>query len=340
VIFEPFRQADGSTTRRYGGTGLGLSIVREILAQMGSRIELESETGAGSRFSFEIEIPVGAQEAKPRLMGSVAVLEPNGAARRAIEAWLHAWGSHAVILPDCESLERLLEESRSRDGLRAVVVNESAIATNGHMLLRTLSESADGFRPLVVLLSGWNSTFDRNETAQQGGIVVLKLPLSESDLLRALERSGKPSMPASLHSLARLARNGSPRARLLVAEDNVVNQTVVLRMVEKLGYSADLVTNGREAVEAIGRGCYDLVLMDCQMPVMDGFRATAAIRAAEMDGRRIPIIALTAHASAGDREDCLNAGMDDYLSKPLLLDGLSKVLEHWTKGPPQQAVRG
>jgi CheY-like chemotaxis protein len=283
---------------------------------------------------------MGVQEKKPELMGSVAVLEPNPSASRAIEAWLHAWGSRAIILPDGDSLECLLMEPQSRDGVRAVVVNEAAVSTGGHAILQTLAESPDGLRPLVVLLSGWNSTFDRSESGLESGIVVLKQPLSESDLLRALERSGKPSMRDSLHSLAKLARNGSSRAHLLVAEDNVVNQTVVLRMVEKLGYSADLVANGREAVEAIGRECYDLVLMDCQMPEMDGFRATAAIRAAEENGRRIPIIALTAHASASDREECLRAGMDDYLSKPLLLADLSSVLAQWTEGLPQQAMRG
>jgi PAS domain S-box-containing protein len=204
VIFEPFRQADGSTTRRYGGTGLGLAIVREILERMGSRVELESTVGVGSVFRFTLMLPIA-------------------------------------------------------------------------------------------------------------GATVLS----------------RPDPAASLHPLARKLTTDASSARLLIAEDNSVNQRVILRMAEKLGYHADLVPNGVEALRALEREHFDLVLMDCQMPEMDGFRATATIRTSGAAYARIPIVALTAHAADGDREACLAAGMDDYLPKPIVLDELSRKLEHW-----------
>ncbi len=350
VIFEPFRQADGSTTRRYGGTGLGLSIVREILAQMGSHIELQSEPGAGSRFSFEIEVPVGMQDSVSVIDGDIAVLEPNATARQAIETWLRAWGAGVISLTDCDALDRMLGETRHGKALRAVVVDQAAVEECGDRILRLLSDPAVEACPLVVLLSGWDGRTDWLDSSSNEGKAVLRMPLSENELLRTLERSAAPSRGASLQMLAQAVQSSTERARLLIAEDNVVNQTVVRRMVEKLGYTAELVANGREAVEAFDRGHFDLVLMDCQMPEMDGFRATEAIRAAAKNGRRVPIIALTAHASAGDRQACLSAGMDDYLSKPLLLNDLAAMLTRWTQprgtdepdGEPMQSwlVRG
>lgn len=333
VIFEPFRQADGSTTRRYGGTGLGLAIVREILAQMGSRIELQSQPGAGSAFSFELEAPAGPNDARAPLEGDLLLLEPNPTARRVTEAWARGWGATVTHARDFGALALLLASARRRGAIRAIVANAAAVPPGDNSLWQALRKMPREARPAVVLVSAWEAGSEETEIPPGCGALRLKMPLNENELLRALERRDPAPAPPSLAALARsvseTAGGGTPRGRLLVAEDNAVNQTVVRRMLEKLGYSVDLVSNGKKALEALQHARYDLVLMDCQMPEMDGLLATAAIRESLPGGRRIPIIALTAHASTDDREACIAAGMDDYLSKPLMLTDLARTLEHW-----------
>ncbi len=327
AIFEPFRQVDDSTTRRHGGTGLGLAIVREIVEAMNSRVELRSEPGQGSEFSFEAEFSCEASEDEPAINGGVLLLEPNASIRRMMETWLRSWGISTFVVEDEASLADALRKPDDVQRLRAVVANEAALSPDQEALWRLLDRE-QGEGPGLILLAGWAPGSRSFPSSQPGRAVHLRTPVCETELRLAIARAGnRPS--GSLQALAEATLAHSPKWRILVAEDNAVNQVVVRRMIEKLGYSLEIAADGRAAVDAAMREKFDLILMDCQMPEMDGFRATAAIRAAEPPGRRIPIIAITAHASAEDEQACLSAGMDDYLSKPLMLNTLAEKLRFW-----------
>ncbi|NWF83848.1 MAG: PAS domain S-box protein, partial [Bryobacteraceae bacterium] len=200
VIFEPFRQADGSTTRRYGGTGLGLAIVREILDQMGSRIELQSQPGSGSVFSFELEAPAGLTESRAPLEGEMLLLEPNLAARRVAEAWARGWGAAVTSARDCGELARLLAGSSRRGAIRAIVANAAAVPPGGNTLWQALAEMPQTTRPAVILVSAWDSAADANEVPAGFGAVRLKMPVNEHELMRALERRDAAPPPGSLEA--------------------------------------------------------------------------------------------------------------------------------------------
>lgn len=326
-IFEPFRQVDDSMTRRHGGTGLGLAIVREIVEAMNSRVELKSEPGRGSEFSFEADFAYEASEESPSIDGVVLLLEPNASIRRMLGAWLRSWGAAAILVEEEASLAEALQKPEAFKGLRAVVVNEAALQPNPETFWELL-DAQSGVATSLILLSGWAPGSGSGHWSQSGRVVHLRTPVCETELRLAVARSGNHAS-SSLHSLAEATLGQSPKRRILVAEDNSINQVVVRRMIEKLGYSLKMTADGRAAVEAALEERFDLILMDCQMPEMDGFRATAAIRAAEPPGRRAPIIAITAHASADDEQACLSAGMDDYLAKPLMLNALAAKLEYW-----------
>jgi len=245
-----------------------------------------------------------------------------------MRSWLESWGTQVVSVESAGALRGLLARPEGRH-LSGVVVHSSAFAGGEEELWRLLAERRNGGGLATVLLCGWGTVCEEPAVAGDVGAARLRMPLRESELWRALGGGAETPRDSSLERLAKALEEKAPAGRLLVAEDNAVNQMVVRRMVEKLGYRAEIAGNGREAVEAFLKSRYDLILMDCQMPEMDGLQATAAIRAAEQAGQRVPIIALTAHATTGDREACLAAGMDDYLSKPLILDVLKSKLAQW-----------
>lgn len=322
LIFEPFRQADGSTRRRFGGTGLGLSIARQIVTGMGGELTVSSREGKGSTFEFTIPLePAPGCRVTParRIAGlagaRVAVVEPRAAVRAVIGRWLQWWGADAVLAAGPE-------EARRAAGVRVALVDES-----------WEGEAAgwwEGRTPVVVLAC---------PRGRVPGDDVLRVhrPVRELSLLDALLRAvGGRSEKVKARSLGQLGAAVAPPAgaslakkKILAAEDHAVNQTVIRRLVERLGYEIDVVGSGAEAVEAVRRGGYAAVLMDCQMPGMDGFEATAAIRALPDGKGELPVIAVTAHAMLGDRDQCLEAGMDDYLSKPILLSDLEQMLDRW-----------
>ncbi|MCC6540178.1 MAG: response regulator [Bryobacterales bacterium] len=310
-LFEPFTQADMATSRRYGGSGLGLAISRQLVECMGGGIGLCSEPGKGTK--FWVRLPLGvpaAQPARPAAFpGNFSVLAPAGLADRVIVAeMLEAWNLRTVseATPECV----------------AAVADRAAIDTVPHGL------------PLIVLA-------ERGEKVERAeGVAAVAVRPVRRDLLHAALRTIVDQAAASVPTRAAVAAAGdtapetvsappsAPPARpVLIAEDNLVNQKVALRLLATLGFEAEIAANGAEALAALGRAQYALVLMDCQMPEMDGFEATRRIRAS---GSAIPIIAMTANAMKGDRELCLEAGMDDYLTKPISLAALDAALKQWS----------
>jgi signal transduction histidine kinase/CheY-like chemotaxis protein len=354
-IFSAFTQADGSTTRRYGGTGLGLSICQQLVALMGGRIWVESSPGRGSTFSFTASFPIDedaafrASAAEPHaLVGrAVLVVDDNATNRRILEANLRNWGAHPTAVDGGRTaLEALAHAFERGEIFDLAVIDLHMPEMDGVELTgRILADPRFARIGIVVLSSAGPSEYAARCRALGAADYLVK-PVRAADLMLALERvlgdrerdagRASPADPVLRASGARdsvwtaLGQEGDPprhALRVLLAEDNGVNRKVALGMLERAGHSVVAVVDGSEAVMAWRSGSFDVVLMDVQMPEMDGFEATRRIRAEEAaTGRRTPIVALTAHAMKGDRERCLEAGMDDYVSKPLRAADLSEVL--------------
>jgi CheY-like chemotaxis protein len=344
-LFQPFAQGDTSTTRRYGGTGLGLAICKRLTEAMGGTIEAESEPGRGSRFSVTVpvgSVPEGPDGTRPQGLASgalasrrVLVVDARPVGRTILREQLHTWGMRVDTAVDGgAALARLRQPDAERP--HAIVVDMDLPDMDAPELARTIAAdpTLSGI-PLIVLVP-WGSLGLDSTVSQAGIVACLTSPVRPTRLLGSLRQAFDPAAgiarpaPAAPTALPSAPTAPAQSLRVLVAEDNAVNQIVVMRMLEKAGHRADLAANGREAVEALARGAYDLVLMDCQMPEMDGFAASRAIRADEAGtGRHVPIVALTANATQGDREQCLAAGMDDYLAKPITAATLRAVLARW-----------
>lgn len=338
-LFQPFSQADSSTTRNYGGTGLGLAICKRLVVLMHGEIGVESKVGEGTIFWFELpfkKAQVQASSPAPRGVAGarILVVDDNATNRLVLVQHLEGWGLRpdAVDGPGA-ALGALREAHAAGRRYDLAILDMQMPAMDGISLARAIGEEFGTQRPRILLLSSLPQ-LDREEAAAAGVACCLSRPLSQAQFLAGVAQTMGVESPPLLTSVASVAQ-GPSHARVLLVEDNLVNQQVALFSLRRLGTEVTVAANGRLALEALASAQFDLVLMDCQMPEMDGFEATRRIR--QMNLRRgegrLPVIAMTANALDGDRERCLQAGMDDYLSKPFKQEQLREIIDRWASSP-------
>ena len=357
MIFEAFSQADSSTTRRYSGTGLGLAISAELVELMGGSISVESQPGRGSTFQFtarfEVQHP-GREKAPARWLTlselPVLIVDDNTTNRRILEEVLTNWRMRPVAVDGGAAALGILEESLDAEQAFAVVLLDGHMPDmDGFAVAERIAADRRYAGLKLVMLTSAGQPEDVARCRKLGISAYLTKPIKQSELFDVIINAIRLPATETGNALQRpkTARIGQRTLRVLVAEDNRVNQLVVTRILEKLGHQVTVVGNGREALAAVETGKFDLIVMDVQMPEMDGLDATMAIRTWEKTtGTHVPIVAMTAHAMKGDRERCLAAGMDAYTSKPIRVKELERAITEligprdWAKVPvsePDQA---
>lgn len=344
ALFIPFSQADGSITRRYGGTGLGLAISKALVAMMGGEIGAESTPGHGSEFWFTAVFAPAQDEhpAPPPAAGlaglKVLVVDDAPLAAAGLLDTLAAWGCRGASAADAEGACTQLKDALAQgDPFRVALLDAGIAAADGRFIAERICANPELAQTQVVLLAALVDEVKTLDNAQLDLAPRLTKPVRRRRLRACLERIVTAAAvvetgPGQSDAAARPAPAGAA-PQILLVEDNVVNQKVALAMLKKLGYQADVAGNGEEALAAASRNAYNLILMDCQMPVLDGFEATRRLRAgaASASDAAVPIVAMTAYALEGDRAVCLAAGMDDYIAKPVQTADLARVLGQWLK---------
>ena len=343
TIFEEFTQADSSTTRRYGGTGLGLAICRRLVRLQGGELRVESHVGKGTEFSFSLRYPVEKATHTPvlgtpaALTAKILVVDDNPTNRRIVREMLVAAGSQVDEIGEATQVHQVLRNARDAKQPYALVILDAQMPDlDGFSLAQALRQDSSLADLRLMLLTSAAMPGDGQRCRELGIQGYLPKPASRADLLDAVASVLRGTVDRNVvtrHSMAE-ARRG---IRILLAEDNPVNQQVAATMLRKRGHQVDVVDNGRDAVTAVAKSNYDIVLMDIQMPEMDGMEATAEIRKTKK-GEKLPIVALTAHALSGDREKYLAAGMSGYLSKPFKPHELFAAAEGWAAGVEGEAV--
>jgi len=349
-LFRPFSQGDASTTRRYGGTGLGLVVSKQIVQAMGGRIAVSSEEGRGSTFTFMAvferqlgESPAPDVSPAADIRGlRVLVVDDSATNRKVFREQLRGWGCLTEDAVNAHSaLEMLSAALKAGNPFHLALVDFHMTGMTGEGLARTIKAEPAIADTALILLTSVPKKGDAAKMLDVGFDAYLTKPVKQSQLYESiamvmgLSRRSEPARKRSLITQHTLKEAARARYKILIVEDNIVNQKVAARMLEKVGYRCDVAANGREAVEALSRIPYDLLFMDCQMPEMDGYEATRVIRGCEQGERHTVIIAMTANAMKGDRERCLEAGMDDYISKPVTNATLCRILEKYLTGEPE-----
>jgi len=361
LIFEAFTQADGSTCRRHGGTGLGLAICTQLVSLMGGRIWVESESGKGSTFHFTVCLGVSADAGlrtdPENLRGlNVLIVDDNATNRRILIERVRGWGMDPQAVEDGPSALAALRRAKNLGRpFDLVLLDGNMPGLDGFGVAERIQRDSTLAGAHLIMLTSAGEQGGAARCKALGVAGYLMKPVAASDLLRTLQAviaggrapevdpeppARPPDRPVAPPApvLQTAATLGDVPVRILLAEDNPVNRTLAIRMLEKLGHRVTPVENGRKAVEAVENGQFDVVLMDLQMPEMDGLEATATIRERERTtGRHVPIVALTAHALQGDREHCLAAGMDAYVAKPIQPGELSATIERLV---PARAANG
>ena len=334
LIFKPFVQVDNSASRRFGGSGLGLTISSRLVALMGGRIWMESAAGQGSCFYFTAGFergraePLAESAERPGLAGlCVLVVDDNDTNRRILTAMLRNWGAQPLTAASAEEALVMLNQARDRGTpVDLVLTDEHMPEVDGFALSANIIHSWGPAAPRILILTSAGESGTALRCRELGVAGYITKPICQSELWQATNRAlesavtpaSAPVSPAAIAAKRRTSEEVIGTLRVLLAEDNAVNQVLARRLLEKRGHSVSIANNGQEALDALARESFDLVLMDIQMPGMDGIEATARIREREsFDSFRLPIVAMTAHAMKGDEERCLAAGMDAYVSKPV-----------------------
>lgn len=362
-VFEKFTQADASTTRRYGGTGLGLAICRQLVELMKGQIGAESEVGVGSKFWFRLCLAVDQHEPEELLKADLSglrllVVDDNEVNRKVLREQLSSWGiENDAFESAVEALAALHNAHAQGKPYQIAILDYQLPGMNGEMLARAIKADSKLKDTVLVLLTSMGTRGDGKRFAEAGFAAYLVKPVHHRHLMDALAvvwgakvrgmklklvtRHTLLEAKSGLHGHSKVQVKGDSKekqdqakaliqdARVLLAEDNAVNQMVAKKMLEKLGCKVEVAANGEQALLKVEKGSYDIVFMDCQMPEMDGYAATHEIRRLEGSQKHTPIIAITANAMEGDREKCLDAGMDDYISKPIKVEEVQAVLQKW-----------
>ncbi len=366
-IFDKFSQADASTTRKFGGTGLGLAISKQLVELMGGKISVSSELNKGSIFAFEVSLPINKQDIiEPTPVAELKdikflIVEDNETDKKIIQKQFKNWEFDC----DCyesgkEALTAMREAHSAKHPYEIAIIDYLLPEMDGETLARTIKADSDLRETTLIMFTSAAKKGDAKRFKDAGFTAFLTKPIRPSIFMDTLATVWAAKVQESSTGLitshtineARATRKDVQKAtvpakpqRVLLAEDNIINQKVAVKMLQKLNCHIDVAANGTEAVEMVKAFPYDLLFMDCQMPEMDGFEATAEIRKREdkkrkawrtehgsqNDIRRIPIVAMTANAMQGDREQCIEAGMDDYISKPVNVTKLKEVLHRWTQ---------